>query len=335
MSAPALRAGLGVSAGSRPRVLVAREIFDDVLEYLGRHLEVSSNQSDVPLAPEALALALADKEGALTSLADRIDAPLLERCPKLRAVCNMAVGYNNIDVPACSARGVQVTNTPGVLDEATADFTWALLLASARRLGEAQDWLRAGHWQGWSLKQFLGQDLFGATLGILGMGRIGQAVARRAQGFRMRVLYHSRRRIEAARERELGAAHASFEELLAQSDFLAIHLPYSPATHHRIGAAELARMKRSAVLVQVSRGGVVDDRALAGALARGELAAAGLDVYENEPRLLADFLALPNVVLAPHIASSTRATRHEMSRLAAQNLVEALTTGRPSNLVNP
>ncbi|MFL6647827.1 MAG: 2-hydroxyacid dehydrogenase, partial [Sulfurifustaceae bacterium] len=285
--------------------------------------------------PEALADALADKDGAVIVLTERIDAPLLARCPRLKAVCNIAVGYNNIDVAACSARGVLVTNTPGVLDDATADFTWALILATARRLTEAERWLRAGEWKGWKLKQFLGADVHGATLGILGMGRIGQAVARRARGFAMTVLYHNRRRVDADIEREVDARYVSLDELLSQSDIVTLNVPYSPATHHLIGAEQLARMKRSAILINVARGGVVDDAALVAALKERRIAAAGLDVYENEPKLLPEFLELENVVLAPHIGSSTESTRHRMAMTAAQNLVAALTTGKPPNLVNP
>jgi gluconate 2-dehydrogenase len=248
-------------------------------------------------------------------------------------VCNIAVGFNNIDVPACAARGIAVTNTPGVLDEATADFSFALMLAAARRLTEAEAWLRAGHWQGWKLQQFLGQPVHGATLGILGMGRIGQAVARRAGGFEMRVLYHNRSRLDPALEQSLRASYCSLEALLRASDLLAIHVPYSPATHHLIGAPQLAWMKPSAILVHVARGGVVDDRALAAALAQGRIAGAGLDVYEDEPALAPELLALKNVVLAPHIASSTQATRREMAMTAARNLVAALTGQTPPNRV--
>lgn len=318
----------------KPKVLVTREIFDDVLAYLRTHFDVTDNQSDVPLSPDALAQQLADKDGAVTALTDRIDPALLARCPRLKAVCNIAVGYNNIDVPACTARGVMVTNTPGVLDDATADFTWTLILATARRLTEAEAWLRAGEWKGWKLKQFLGVDAHGATLGIIGMGRIGQAVARRSRGFDMKVIYHNRNRLDAAIEREVNATYVTLDELLARADIVTLNVPYSAATHHMIGTAQLGRMKRSAILINVARGGVVDDKALVAALRERRIAAAGLDVYENEPNFLRDFLDLKNVVLAPHIASSTEATRHKMAMTAAQNLVAALTTGKPPNLVN-
>lgn len=319
----------------KPKVLVTREVFDDVLDSLRVHFDVTANQADKALSPEELAQALADKDGAITVLTDRIDQALLAQCPRLKAVCNIAVGYNNFDLKAMSAHGVMGTNTPGVLDAATADFTWALILATARRLTEAEAWLRAGQWQGWKLKQFLGRDVRGATLGIVGMGRIGQAVARRARGFDMPVLYHSRKRLSAALERECNAAFAGLDELLARADIVTLHTPYSPATHHLIGAAQLARMKPDAILIHAARGGVVDDAALIQALKTGKLAAAGLDVFENEPRLNPEFLTLKNVVLAPHIASATTATRRNMAMLAARNLIAALTTGNPPNLLNP
>ena len=319
----------------RQKVLVTREVFQETLDFLARHFDVTPNQADTPMSPAALAQALADKDGALTTLSERIDAALLARCPKLKAVCNIAVGFNNIDLQACTERGVMATNTPGVLDDSTADFTWALILATARRVTESEAWLRAGQWGGWKLKQFLGTDVHHATLGILGMGRIGQAVARRARGFDMTVLYHNTRRLSAEVEKSCHAAYVSMDELLARVDILTLHMPYSPATHHIIGAAELAKMKSTAILINAARGGVVDDAALIEALKRGTLAAAGLDVFENEPTLNPEFLKLKNVVLTPHIASSTEAPRRNMALTAAENLVAALTTGKPPNLLNP
>jgi len=319
----------------KPRVLVTREVFDDALDHLGRHFEVESNPSDTPFTPAQLTERLSDKDGALITLTERIDAALLARCPKLKAVCNIAVGYNNIDLKACSERGVLATNTPGVLDDSTADFTWALILATARRVSEAERYLRAGAWKGWKLKQFLGTDVHHATLGILGMGRIGQACARRARGFDMTVLYHNTRRLSAEVEKSCHAAYVSLDELLARADILTIHLPYSPATHHIMGARELAKMKPTAILIHAARGGVVDDAALVEALKRGTIAAAGLDVFENEPALNPEFLKLDNAVLTPHIASSTETTRRRMAMMAAENLVAALTTGHPPNLLNP
>lgn len=319
----------------KPRILVTREVFDEVLDFLSESLDVDANQSDVPLTPESLCERLAEKDGVVCALTDRIDAAVLAAAPNLRAVCNIAVGYNNIDVTACSARRIVVTNTPGVLDETTADLVWALMLAAARRLTEAETYLRNGEWQGWYLKQLLGTDVHHATLGILGMGRIGQVIARRALGFEMNVLYCNRSRLSQDIESRLGARYVAMDELLAQSDFLVLQVPYSPATHHLIGAAELARMKRTAILVNAARGAVVDDAALIEALSNRTIAAAGLDVFENEPKFDPRFLALKNVVLAPHIGSSTRVTRLAMAMTAARNMVAALTGGMPPNIVNP
>ena len=271
----------------------------------------------------------------MCSLTDRIDAALLERAPKLKVVANIAVGYNNIDVPACTARGIMATNTPGVLDDSTADLAWALMLAAARRLTEVERRVRQGEWKGWRLKQWLGVDVHHATLGIVGMGRIGQTIAKRAAGFEMRVLYHNRKRVAEDIERKLNASWVSLEELLRQSDFVVLQVPYSPDTHHMIGAAEIAIMKPTAILVNSTRGGVVDDAALIAALKAGKIRAAGLDVFENEPALNPGFLDLDNVVLAPHIGSSTEATRRAMAMTAAKNAVAALTGGTPPNLINP
>ena len=319
----------------KPKILVTRDVFDDVLELLSRHFDVTPNRGDTPYTPDGLAQALADKAGALTTLTDRIDAALLARAPNLKAVCNIAVGFNNFDLPACSARGVMATNTPGVLDASTADFTWALILATARRVTEAEAWLRAGEWKGWALKQFLGVDVHGATLGIVGMGRIGQAVARRALGFDMPVVYYNRQRLSPEVERAHNATYASLDDVLTRADIVTLHVPYSSATHHLIGAEQLAQMKPTAILINAARGGVVDDAALVAALRGQRIAAAGLDVYENEPKLNPEFLRFKNVVLMPHIASSTERTRRNMARMAAENLIAALTTGRPPNLLNP
>jgi gluconate 2-dehydrogenase len=319
---------------TQPQILVTREVFPETLDYLARHFKVEANPSDTPFTPAQLAERLSSKDGALITLTERVDAALLARCPKLRAVCNIAVGFNNIDLKACQARGVMATNTPGVLDDSTADFTWALILATARRVTEAERYLRAGQWTGWKLKQFLGTDVHHATLGILGMGRVGQAVARRARGFDMSVLYHNSRRLSAEVEKSCHAAYVGMDELLARADILTVHTPYSPATHHILGSAQFAKMKPGAILINAARGGVVDDTALIEALKHGPVAAAGLDVFENEPALHPDFLKLGNVVLTPHIASSSEATRRRMAMLAAENLVAALTTGKPPNLLS-
>ncbi len=319
----------------KPNILVTREVFDETLDFVAQHCEVESNQQDTVFDPETLARRLEDKDGVMCALTDRIDDKLLARCPKLKAVANIAVGYNNIDLPACTARGVMATNTPGVLDDSTADLAWALILGTARRLTELERRVRAGEWTGWRLKQWLGVDVHHATLGIFGMGRIGQAIARRAAGFEMKVLYHNRSRVAAALERRLNATFVLKDDLLKQSDFLVLQVPYSPETHHMIGARELKLMKPSAILINSTRGGVVDDAALIVALKSGVIRAAGLDVFENEPRLNPEFLRLDNVVLMPHIGSSTEATRRAMAMTAARNLVAALTGGKPPNLLNP
>lgn len=319
----------------KPKILVTREVFDETLAYLAQHCEVESNQPDVAFAPDALRQHLAGKDGVVCCLTDRIDTKLLESCPQLKVVANIAVGYNNIDLAACTARGVMATNTPGVLDDSTADLAWALMLATARRITEVEGYIRAGEWTGWRLKQWLGVDVHHATLGIIGMGRIGQVIAKRASGFDMKVIYSNRRRVAAALEQRLNATYVSKEELLKQADFVVLQVPYSPETHHLIGAAELKTMKPTAILINSTRGGVVDDAALIEALTNGTLRGAGLDVFENEPKLNPGFLQLKNVVLSPHIGSSTEATRRAMAMTAARNLVAALSGGTPPNLLNP
>jgi gluconate 2-dehydrogenase len=276
----------------------------------------------------------------ITTGAERIDAELLAACPELRAVCNMAVGYNNIDVAACTAAGVLCSNTPDVLTETTADFGFALMLAAARRMGESERFLRRGEWRTWRYDLFAGAEVHGTTLGVLGMGRIGQAIARRARfGFGMQVLYHNRSRLDEATERELDARWVDKPTLLGEADHLMIVVPYSPASHHLVGAAELALMKPTATLTNIARGGVVDDAALAQALKSGQIAAAGLDVFEGEPSVHPALLELPNAVLTPHIASATTRTRRAMCRLACDNLIAALgcgpQAGRPPTPLNP
>jgi gluconate 2-dehydrogenase len=320
---------------NKPKVLVTREVFDETLAYLSEHCDVDSNQDDVALGPDELVRRLAAKEGIICSLTDRIDAALIAGSKKLKVVANVAVGYNNIDVAACTARGIMVTNTPGVLDDSTADLAWTLMLAAARRVTEVERYIREGEWKGWRLKQWLGIDVHHSTLGIVGLGRIGQAIAKRATGFDMRVLYHNRKRVAQSIELELKAAWVSLDELLRQSDFVVLQVPYSPETHHLIGAAELAKMKPTAILVNSTRGGVVDDAALVQALKDRTIRAAGLDVFENEPKLNPAFLELDNVVLVPHIGSSTEATRRAMAMTAAKNAIAALTGGDPPNLINP
>jgi gluconate 2-dehydrogenase len=324
-----------VNAGTRPVVLVARQIFPAVIARLAEHFDVLSNDEPVDWPQAELIRRLQGIAGVFVAGTEPINAALLDACPDLRAVCSMAVGYNNIDVPACTARGVQVTNAPDVLTETTADFGFALMMATARRIAESERFLRAGTWQRWSYDLFAGADVHGAMLGILGMGRIGQAIARRgALGFGMKVIYHNRSRLAPELEAPIGARWVEKTDLLRQADHLVLVVPYSPASHHAIGAAELALMKPTATLTNIARGGVVDDAALAQALAERRIAAAGLDVFEGEPQVHPGLLEVPNVVLTPHIASATAATRMNMALLAADNLIAILTGGQPLTQVN-
>jgi glyoxylate reductase len=315
------------------RVVVSRRIFPALIDALKSRYEVLDNQADLTWSPQELAERLAAADGALVTAGEKVDAALLARCPRLKVVSNIAVGFNNIDLPACTEAGVVATNTPDVLNEATADHAWALLLAAARRVGESERWLRAGHWQRWEFEMLMGAELHRTTLGIVGMGRIGRAIARRARGFEMRVIYHNRTRLPSAQEE--GATWMELDAVLRAADHLVLVVPYSQATHHLIGAPQLALMKPTAVLVNIARGGVVDDAALIDALGQGRLAAAGLDVFENEPRLNPGFMSLENAVLTPHIASSTRATRNAMAQLAIDNLDAVLAGRRPVALLNP
>ncbi len=317
-----------MSSPSRPRVLVTRALFPEHLERLVAHFEVEANQADEPIAADDLAGRVAGIDGLLVTGSDRVDARLLDSAPSLRAVSTISVGTNHIDLAACAERGVIVTNTPDVLTETTADFGWALMMAAARRVTETEAWLRAGHWQRWSLDQLLGVDVHHSTLAIFGMGRIGQALARRAAGFSMRVLYHNRSRVSEAIEAECCASYVSRDRLFAEADHLILVLPYTQDNHHIVGAAELARMKPTATLTNIARGGLVDENALADALASGKLGAAGLDVYEGEPRINPRILELKNVALTPHLGSATRATRGAMGMLAIEKLIASLGTGR-------
>jgi gluconate 2-dehydrogenase len=319
----------------KPRILISRYVFPEVLEHLCPHFEIDANQADGELGVAGLKARLADKQGVMTAVSDPVTDEVIAAAPQLKAICNFAVGYNNIDLAACTRAGIMATNTPGVLDDTTADLAWALLMASARRLPAAERWLRDGKWSGWQLDQWLGSDVHHATLGILGMGRIGQAVARRARGFDMPVIYHNRSRLPADREAACNATWVDKATLLRQADFLVLLLPYSATNHHAIGAAELALMKPTAHLINAARGGIVDDAALIAALRAGRLAGAGMDVFEGEPKFNPGFLDLDNVVLTPHIGSSSRATRLAMTMTAADNLIAALTGQRPPNLLNP
>lgn len=324
----------------KPAVLVARKVFPQVIERLREHFDVEVNDEDRVWSPEELVARLQGKRGVYLTPTNRIDAQVLDACPGLAVVANMAVGYNNLDVPACTARGVLCTNTPDVLTETTADFGMALLLATARRMSEGERFLRSGQWSNWSFDMMMGRDVHGTTLGVLGMGRIGQAIARRAAlGFGMQVIYHNRSRLAPGIEASLNARYVGKDELLRESDHLMLVLPYSAASHHAIGAAELAQMKRSATLINIARGGIVDDAALAEALRERRIAAAGLDVFEGEPQVHPGLLEVPNVVLTPHIASATIRTRLAMANLAADNLIAGLgcgpQAGKPPTPLNP
>ncbi|MBR7782751.1 2-hydroxyacid dehydrogenase [Undibacterium luofuense] len=317
---------------SKPAILIARAIFPDVLHRLEQYFEVESNQGDEIFSPEELIRRLQGKEGAIVTGSSRINASVLAACPQLKMVANMAVGYDNLDVPAMQAAGVLASNTPDVLTETTADFGWALMMATARRITEAEHFLRAGKWNKWHYDLMSGADIHGSTLGILGMGRIGQAIARRAQGFGMEVMYHNRSRLSTEQEAQANQArYVSKQALFEEADHIILVLPYSAASHHAVGAEELAMMKPTATLTNIARGGIVDDQALIAALRERRIAAAGLDVFENEPAFAPAFLKLDNVVLTPHIASASVKTRRAMANCAADNLIAGLLTGQAKN----
>ncbi|MEN9711927.1 MAG: hypothetical protein RLY90_188 [Pseudomonadota bacterium] len=319
----------------KPKIIVARPIFEEVLTRVRAHFDVTDNQADQAWTLASWTAQLAQHDGALTTGIDPVNAEVLKACPQLKAVANMAVGFNNFDVPAMTAHGVQASNTPDVLTETTADFGFALLMATARRLTESEHFLRRGEWKQWRYDMFAGTEVHGSTLGILGMGRIGQGIAKRgAHGFGMKVIYHNRSRLSPELEAECKAQYVSKEELLRSADHVVLVVPYSAASHHTIGAAELAQMKPTATLVNIARGGIVDDAALAQALRHRTIAAAGLDVFEGEPQVHPDLLTVPNVVLTPHIASASVATRMAMANLAADNLISFFTQGRALTPLN-
>lgn len=321
-------------------VWVSRPLFPEVLATLAQYVDVSVEPKESKRTPEQLRAKLAHVDGAIVGLGDRIDASVLAGNRRLRVIANLGVGYNNLDVPTLTASGILAANTPDVLTQTTADYAWALLLAAARRVCSAERWLRAGRWRGgMRFDDWVGVDVHGKTLGILGMGRIGQAVARRGAGFDMPVIYNNRSRLPDAVERECRAEWVEKRELLNRADHLVLVLPYNAQNHHAIGASELEHMKPTAVLVNIARGGIVDDGALAIALREGRLGAAGLDVFEGEPSVNPALRELDNVVLSPHIASASADTRRAMAQLAADNLLAALghgpNAGHPPSLLNP
>lgn len=324
----------GIST-AKPKILVTRKVFPEHLARLTERFDVMSNQEDISLAPSELAARLADKEGALVTGGDRIDETVLMAAVNLRVVSSISVGHNHIDLAACTHHRVMATNTPDVLTETTADLAWALMMAAARRITESERWLRAGHWKRWSLDGFLGVDVHHSTLGILGMGRIGQAIARRARGFSMRTLYHNRSRLQSDIEDACGAQYVERDALFRHADHVILVLPYSPENHHCVGSSELNCMKPGATLTNIARGGLIDEVALCKALRDGRIAAAGLDVFEGEPDVLSDLLSVEHVALTPHIGSASRATRDAMAQLAIDNLLEAFSGVRPRCLLNP
>jgi gluconate 2-dehydrogenase len=323
------------NSGLKPKILVARAIFPEALAKLEENYEVRSNQADVIFTPAQLQKELSGVVGALVAGSERIDADALANAKDLKIVANISVGYNNFDVEAMTAAGVMATNTPDVLTDTTADFGFALLMATARRITESEHWIRAGQWDKWSIvNNPLGMDLHHSTVGIIGMGRIGQGIAKRALGFGMKVIYHNRSRLSEVDEKVCGAKYVSKEELLRTADHVVLVLPYTSESHHTIGVKEIALMKSTATLINIARGGIVDDLALAQALKEKKIFAAGLDVFEGEPKVNPELLKLSNVVLAPHIASATEKTRRAMVDLAIENVVSALSGKKPPSLIN-
>ncbi len=318
----------------KPKIFLTRELPPESMRILSEASELTYNQEDRVLSKQEIIRGVRDADGLLCLLTDSIDEEILEAAPNLKVVANFAVGFNNIDVAAATRRRIPVTNTPGVLTDSTADMAWALLMDAARRLSEGDRLVRTRQWTGWGPLQLLGADITGATLGIIGLGRIGQALARRARGFEMRVCYWNRTRLSEQEESELGVQYCSMDTLLGESDFLSLHVALNDETHHLIGASELGRMKPNAILINTARGPIVDEAALVEALKTGVIAAAGLDVYEREPILERELYDLENVVLAPHLGSATIGTRTKMGNMAVENCLLACQGQRPINLVN-
>jgi glyoxylate reductase len=320
---------------SKPKVLLTGRIPDEVMKILTEACDVEANTEDRPMERRKVLELLAGKDGLISMITDSVDGELMDRGPRLRMIANMAVGYNNIDLKAARARGIPVSNTPGVLTDATAELAFALLLAAARRIAELDKRTRAGEFKYWAPMLFLGREVTGKTLGIIGMGRIGKAVARRARGFGMRILYYNRSRMESSEERALRVEYADFRTLLREADFVSLHVPLTDETKHLIGAEELALMKPTAYLVNTSRGPVVDEKALVKALRERMIEGAGIDVYENEPALAPGLAELDNVTLLPHVGSGTLETRVRMASLAVENLLAGLRGKVPPNILNP
>lgn len=319
---------------SKPKALATRPLFPSARAILDGHFEMEYWPLQEKMPREELLQRVADKDAVICLLTEKIDDELLAAAPKLRIVSTVSVGYDHIDVPACTRRNVLVTNTPGVLDETTADLAWALLMAIARRVVEGDAWVRTGAWPGWELDQLLGGDVYGKTLGVIGFGRIGRGMARRALGFRMRVLYYNRSRVPVEVERELRAEFVELDRLLRDSDFVTLHVPLSAETRHLISADAFEKMKLTAYLINTARGPVVDEGALVQALDEKKIAGAALDVYENEPKVHPALLSRRDVILAPHIGSATIETRTKMAVMAATNAAEFFAGRRPPNALN-
>lgn len=318
----------------RPKIFATRPLFEEARRILEEKCQVEYWRQPERISRAELLARAQDKQGLACLLTERIDEALLHAAPQLRIVANVAVGFDNIDVPACTKRGVAATNTPGVLDETTADFAWTLMMAVARRLGEGEALARSGKWAGWDLDQLVGADVWGKTLGLVGFGRIGRAMARRANGFKMKVLYTDVARVSEEVEKELNAEYRDMDTLLAQSDFVSVHVPLLAETQGLFTSAKFARMKPTAFFINTARGSVVDEAALVHALETKKIAGAALDVYEKEPFIHAG-LKRPNVVLAPHLASASLETRTKMACIAVTNIRDFFDKKRPANILNP
>lgn len=320
---------------SKPKVFSTHTLFEAPRKLLEQHFEVEYwNASERPSRAELLKR-VEGKDALICLLTEKINDELLDAGPKLRVVANVAVGFDNIDLTACTRRKIPASNTPGVLDETTADFAWTLLMAVARRLLEGEELMRSGKWMGWNLDQLCGADIWGKTLGLLGFGRIGRAVARRSTGFKMRIIYNDALRAPAEVEKELGAQFLERDRVFAEADFLSLHVPLLPETRRLMSAEQFAKMKRTAFLINTSRGPVVDEAALVAALDAGQIAGAALDVYENEPKVHPGLVGRKNVILAPHISSASVETRTKMALMAAENVIAVFQGRRPPNLLNP
>ncbi len=319
----------------KPKLFATHPLFEAPRKLLNEHFEVDYWREPGRPSRDELLKRVADKDALVCLLTEKINDELLDRAPRLRIVANVAVGFDNIDVAACTRRKIVATNTPGVLDETTADFAWTLLMAIARRVLEGDQLTRSEKWPGWNLYQLCGADVWGKTLGLVGFGRIGKAVARRASGFLMKVIYSDSIQAPAEVEKQLNVEYRPLDQLLAEADFISVHVPLLPETRHLLSAPQFEKMKRTAYIINTSRGPVIDEAALVAALAAKKLAGAALDVYENEPQIHPGLLKRSDVILAPHIASASIETRTKMALMAAENVLTLFAGGRPANALNP